>query len=260
MVLPGFEETSFTYQGASRAVFRRGEGPGVIVMHELPGITPQVAAFAERVASAGMTAVLPVLFGTPGKPVSAGYLLSQLAHICIHREFRCFATRESSPLAEWLRALCRHVHGECGGPGVGVVGMCVTGGLALALTADPAVLAPVISQPSLPLFALTRARKEALSISPQELATVKERCTAGVSVLGLRFTADRFCPAERFQRLRRELGDAFTSIEIDSSHGNPHGISRWAHCILTVDLADEEGHPTRLALERVLAWLHGRLR
>jgi len=229
-------------------------------MHELPGLTPQVAAFAERVAAAGMTAVLPVLFGTPGKAVSAGQMFSQLAHICIRREFRCFATRESSPLADWLRALCRQVHQECGGPGVGVVGMCVTGGFALALAADTVVLAPVLSQPSLPLLALTRARKDALAISPQDLATVKSRCAAGLSILGLRFTADRFCPAERFQRLRRELGDAFTSIEIDSAPGNLRGISRWAHCVLTVDLVDEEGHPTRQALERVVDWLRTRLR
>jgi dienelactone hydrolase len=259
MVLPGFEESTFTDQGATRVLFRRGRGPGVVVLHELPGITPQVAAFAERVAAAGLTAVLPVMFGTPGKPLSAGYVLGQLARICIRSEFRCFAQRRSSPIAEWLRALCRQVHRECGGPGVGVVGMCLTGGLALSLMADPVVMAPVVSQPSLPLFAFTRARKEALAISPRELAAVKDRCAAGVSVLGLRFTVDRFCPAERFQRLRRELGNAFTAIEIDSSPGNPHGISPAAHCVLTVHLVDEEGHPTRHALERVLSWLHERL-
>src|SRR5262249_54940106 len=161
--------------GATRTVLRRGSGPGVVVLHELPGIIPQVAAFAERVAGAEMTAVLPVMFGTPGKPLSAGYLLSQLARLCIRREFHCFAKRLSSPIAEWLRALCRKVHQECGGPGVGVVGMCLTGGLALSLTVDPVVLAPVLSQPSLPLLTLTRARKEALAISPEDLAAVKER-------------------------------------------------------------------------------------
>jgi dienelactone hydrolase len=259
MALPGFQEAAFTWNKVTRRLYRRGTGPGVVVLHEIPGITPQVARFAERVAAAGLTAVLPVLFGTPGKPLSAGYALGQLVRVCLGREFACLAARRSSPVADWLRALCRQVHGECGGPGVGVVGMCLTGGLALSLVADPAVLAPVLSQPSLPLLACTRARKEALAVSPEELAAVRERCAAGLRVLGLRFTGDWLCPAERFRRLRHELGPAFEGVEIDSSRGNPHGIGRRAHAVLTNDFVDQDGHPTRRALDRVLALFRERL-
>ncbi len=260
MGLPDFHESTFSHGGATRTVFRTGGGPAVVVMHEIPGITPEVAAFGRRVAAQGLTAVLPWMFGSPGKPLSAGYALGQIARACISREFACLAAHRSSPITDWLRALCRQVHRECGGPGVGAVGMCLTGGFALSLMVDPSVMAPVLSQPSLPLFALTRARQEAVGVSPEEMACARERCAAGVPVLGLRFTNDVMVPAGRFRWLRRELGDRFEAIEIDSSPGNPHGIPRSAHSVLTTHLVDREGHPTRAALDRVLTFLRERLK
>jgi dienelactone hydrolase len=259
MALEGFDKSAFCHLNETRALYRRGTGPGVVIIHEIPGITPEVAQFAERVAAIGLTAVLPVLFGTPGKPLSTGYALGQLVRVCLRREFECLATQRSSPITDWLRALCRQVHADCGGPGVGVVGMCLTGGFALSLMVDPAVMAPVLSQPALPLFPFTRTRKEALGISPEELAAAKKRCAEGVKVLGLRFTGDLLCPAERFQRLRHELGLAFEGIEIDSSRGNPYGIRPRAHSVLTTEFRDQDGHPTRQALDRVLALFRERL-
>jgi len=258
MALAGFDQFSFTHDGATRTVYRRGSGPAVVIMHEIPGITPPVAEFARRVADAGFTAFLPHMFGTPGKPLSTLYMIEELARACISREFRVLAKGESSPITEWLRALCRRAHAECGGPGVGAIGMCLTGNFALALMVDETVMAPVLSQPSLP-FPLTKAHRAALHISDDELAAVKRRVQQGCPVLGLRFTADPACPPERFARLRRELGDGFEAIEIDSSPGNPHGISKKAHSVVTNDLIDEEGHPTRAALERVLALFRERL-
>jgi dienelactone hydrolase len=258
MSLEGFEESSFTDRGVERAVYRRGHGPAVVIMHEVPGITPQVAAFAQRVAATGLTAVLPVMFGTPGKPLSTGYLLEQVAWVCIRREFTTFALGQSSPITDWLRALCKQMHSECRGPGVGAIGMCLTGGYALALMVDPSVTAPVVSQPSCP-FPLTPAHRAAIDLSPAELAIVKRRASEGASVLGLRFTHDRMCPRERFETLRRELGSGFEAIEIDSGPGNPHGIPQGAHSVLTVDLVDRSGHPTHEALERVLARFRERL-
>jgi dienelactone hydrolase len=258
MPLEGFSESTFTYKDETRPVFRRGTGPGVVIVHEIPGIIPQVADFGRRVADTGLTAALPVLFGTPGKPFSMGYVVEQLTLACIRREFTMFALGKSSPVTDWLRALCRQVHRECGGPGVGAIGMCLTGGYALALMLDPAVTAPVLSQPSCP-FPITAARRASVDLSADELAIVKRRAAEGTPVIGLRFTHDRACPAERFDFLRRELGDRFEGIEIDSGPGNPHGIRAGAHSVLTVDLVDRAGHPTRAALERVLAFFRERL-
>lgn len=256
--LPGFTLGTFEHGGTSRAVYRRGDGPAVIVIHEVPGVTPRVAAFGTRVADAGFTAVMPSLFGEPGRAPTGGYILSSMLHGCVSREFANWATSTTSSVTVWLRALARAEHARCGGPGVGAVGMCFTGGFALAMMADEELIAPVLSQPSLP-FGVGKKRKRDLAISDADLATVKARAADGQCVLGLRFTGDRLVPDARFQRLRDELGDRFLAVEIDSSPGNPHGIKKIAHSVLTEDLVDEPGHPTREALDRVLSFLRERL-
>jgi dienelactone hydrolase len=260
MTIAGFERSSFTHDGSEHVVYRGGEGPGVIVIHEIPGITPEVARFARLVAGAGFTVAMPSMFGTVGRPKTTGYALAQIARACISREFHVLASRGASPLTEWLRALARSLHEELGGRGVGAVGMCITGNFALAMAVDDAMMAPVLSQPSLP-FPIGRERRRGLHVSDEALATVAARCAKrDLRVLGLRFTADDTVPAERFARLRAELGDAFEAIEIDSSPGNAHGIGARAHSVLTTDLVLRDGHPTERALQRVLAFLTERLR
>ncbi len=258
-MLDGFDSFGFTHEGARRDVYTRGEGPGVVVMHEVPGITPEVAGFARRVADDGFTVFVPHLFGKPGQPLSPGYAIGQILQCCISKEFHVLAERTSSPITDWLRALCREAHERCGGPGVGAIGMCMTGNFALSLMVDESVMAPVLSQPSLP-FGLNAAKRASLHLSDDDLAVVRKRAAAGCGVLGLRFTGDRMVPDERFETLRRVLGDGFEAVEIDSRVGNAHGIASTAHSVVTTDLVDEEGHPTRAALERVLALFHERLR
>lgn len=258
-MLESFDCDPFTHDGVTRPVFRAGQGPGVVVMHEVPGIYPAVAEFAERLVADGFRVALPELFGETGKPFSNGYAVGQILRACVSREFHVLAARASSPITDWLRALCRSLHAECGGPGVGAIGMCLTGNFALSLMVDPVVMAPVLSQPSLP-FPLGAERRRGLHVSDEELATIKRRvCDEGVRVLGMRFTGDPLVPAERFDRLRDELGDGFEAIEIDSSKGNPHGNPPAAHSVVTKDLVDEAGHPTRAALERVMGFFHEHL-
>ena len=237
--LEGFTESSFTHEAATRTIFRRGSGPGVVIMTEIPGITPAVKTFAERVVAEGFTVFLPHLFGRPGQPLSLGYALAQIGRVCISREFTVLASRGSSPITAYLRALCRSVHAELGGKGVGAIGMCMTGNFALSLMVDPVVMAPVLSQPSLP-FPIGKQRRAGLHLSDADLAVVKQRAAAGAA-------------------LRAELGAGFEGIEIDSSPGNPHKIKRLAHSVVTNDLVDEAGHPTHTALLRVLAFLRERL-
>lgn len=258
-MLDGFDATQFTYQGETKTVYRRGAGPGVVIMHEIPGITPEVAGFARRVADAGFTVAMPDMFGTPGKPMGVPYALEQMARACISREFHVLAAHRASPITEWLRALARALHDEIGGRGVGAIGMCLTGNFALTLMMDDCMMAPVLSQPSLP-FGIGSDRRAGLHLSPEGLARVKKRAAEGVTVLGMRFTSDPMCPKERFDTLRRELGDRFEAIEIDSSPGNAAGIPRTAHSVVTKDLVDREGHPTRQALDRVLSFFRENLK
>lgn len=255
---PGFDAVTFTHQGRTHEVFRAGSGPGVVVIHEIPGLHPGVIEFGRRLIGAGYTVYLPSLFGRPGEAPTTGAIVRSIVRVCVSREFAILADR-TSPVASWLRALAVKAHTECGGPGVGAVGMCLTGGFALAMAVESAVLAPVVSQPGLPA-PLTAAGRAALGLDPADLAAVRERTRRGLRVIGLRFSNDRGCPAERFETLRSTLGNAFDGIEIDSSPGNPFGIPTRAHSVLTVDLVDEAGHPTRAALDRVLAFLSQQLR
>jgi len=256
--LDDFTTDTFTFGSMTHELYRSGSGPAVIVIAEIPGITPKVASFARRVRELGCTVWMPVLFGTPGRPSSGRAIASSMAKGCVSKEFAAFATGRTAPVSLWLRALARHAHAECGGPGVGAIGMCFTGGFALGMMVDPAVIAPVLSQPSLPL-PVSKRSKSSVQLSPEDLAVVKERAADGVCVLGLRFTEDRAVPAERFATLRRELGDAFIGVEIDSSEGNAAGTPKNAHSVVTEHLVDEPGHPTRIALDQVLEFFRSRL-
>jgi dienelactone hydrolase len=257
--LDEFDRRTETFDGVTHEVYQAGSGPAVIVIHEIPGVLPSQVDFAQRLIDAGFTAVMPSLFGTPGRAFSAGYMLSSVTKVCVSREFHMLALGKSSPVVDWLGALATRAHKECGGPGVGAVGMCLTGGFALAMAVDETVVAPVLSQPANP-GPIGDRRSSSLDISPAGFARVKERTqTDGLCVLGLRFTDDPAVPIARFDMLRRELGDAFIAVEIDSSPGNAHGIPKNSHSVLTEHFVDEPGHPTRAALEAVIDFYRKRL-
>ena len=256
--LVDFVRGSFTSGGVTHDVYRSGEGPAVIVIAEIPGITPKVADFARRVRALGCSVWMPVLFGQPGRVPNGRYIANSVARACVSREFSAFATGRTAPVTDWLRALARNAHEICGGPGVGAVGMCFTGGFALGMMVGPELIAPVLSQPSLPI-GFSKKAKASVKLSSDDLRIVKERVGDGVCVLGLRFTGDPVVPAERFETLRRELGDGFIGVEIDSSPGNAWGIPKNAHSVLTEHLVDEPGHPTHDALNQVLEFFSSRL-
>jgi dienelactone hydrolase len=241
VALEGFEAGTFSALGTERDVYRRGTGPAVIVVHEVPGITPEVARFGREVADAGLTAVLPSLFGTPGRAMSVGYAAGSVARCCISREFTTLGLGRTSPIVDWLRRLAAAEHERCGGPGVGAVGMCMTGGFALGMMVDPVVVAPVVAQPSLP-FPLGSKRKAAVGLSDADFEAVKERVAEGTCVLGFRFEGDRASPGERFETLRRELGDGFIAVELPGSK----------HSVLTE-------HRVDTAVQRTLDFFRERL-
>lgn len=217
--LVGWDESVFTAEGRGFPVFRKGTGPGVIVIHEVPGITPKVQAFGEEVVDAGFTVVMPSLFGTPGAPMGLASVAKVMPKVCVSSEFTVLATGKTSKIASWTRALAKSLHEECGGPGVGALGMCFTGGFALAMMVDGHVAAPVLSQPSVP-FGLTPGLRADLNLSPADLAAVKERVNAGCPVMGLRYKGDPMV-GTRFETLRRELGDGFLAVELE---GRDHSV------------------------------------
>src|SRR5437868_3573455 len=203
--LEDFDPRAVTLDGVTKVVHVTGSGPAVIVMTEMPGISPHVARFARWVCAAGVTVYMPSLFGRDGAVPQVDEGIAVFRRACVSAEFRAFAANESSPVTQWLRALARRAHEECGGPGVGAIGMCFTGNFALSMMLEPAMLAPVLSQPTLPM-----EDPAGLGIAPDELAAVRERLEReNLSVMAYRFDGDRYCTAQRFAAYAAALGDRF---------------------------------------------------
>lgn len=221
-ILEGWTREQFTAADITHDTYRRGSGPAVIVVHEIPAITPKVAAFANEVVERGFTVVMPDLVGTPGDEPTTWNLITSIAKVCVAREFTTMAMGETSPVVSWLRALARAVHADVGGAGVGAVGMCFSGGFALGMMVDDVMIAPVLSQPSMP-FAVGSARGADLGLSPDDETVVIERAQQGCQVLGLRFDQDK-AVGSRFDTLREKLGDAFIAVELPSTGARDHSV------------------------------------
>ena len=253
--LEDFDARELTLLGQTRRVYVSGKGPAVIVMAEIPGIYPHVSGFARRVREAGFTVWMPHLFGKDGRPITMGYAMGSMLRCCISREFRAFAANQSSPVIDWLRALAAHAHPLSGGRGVGAIGMCFTGNFALSMMLEPAMLAPVLSQPSLPI-----GKRGGMHIAPAELAEVKARMEReDLTVLAYRFAGDSFCRAERFAAYEKALGDRFVGRVLPDSAANPDAIMKNPHSVVTAHLIDREGEPTRQALDEILGFFRQRL-
>lgn len=244
--------------GHAKTVFTRGEGPGVVVLHELPGLTPDDIALGDRLALEGFSVFLPLMFGKPGQDSA----IIPAIRLCISREMTFIAEHGSTPTTQWLRAVCREARERTGGP-IGVIGLCLTGGLVLALIADDSVTAPVMGEPALPipLPLLSGKRASRLGVSPEELASAKARVEeADLTILGLRFSNDWICPNARFERLKKEFGAKFNAIVVQSPD-NRFGIGKRAHSVLSSEYRDSpHDHPTRLAYLMVVQFLSSRLK
>jgi dienelactone hydrolase len=242
--LSGFEVSEFTEGDMTHSVYVRGSGPGVLLMHELPGMVPQCVDLATFIAGKGFTVFMPLLFGEPGAPPATARLTLR---VCVSREFHCFAHNQSSPITRWLRALCvRRIRPECPGNGIGAIGMCFTGGFVLSLFVDDMMLAPVICQPGLPFPSLKPGARAALGVSSTDL---DEAGASRAPILGLRFEGDTICPRERFETLRKRFGSRFEAHELPGTD----------HSVLTLSFVNEPTHATFKARERVVAFLRDRL-
>jgi dienelactone hydrolase len=259
--LDDFHPREMTVDGTTKRTYVAGRGPAVIVMPEMPGISPHVARFARWVRDAGFTVYMPSLFGRDGAVADADEGAAVFRRACVSAEFRAFASNASSPITHWLRGLARIAHAESGGPGVGAIGMCFTGNFALTMMLDASVLAPVLAQPSLPLDAPSD-----IEISQEELERVKARLDReGLSVLAYRFAGDRFCRAERFARYAEGLGTKFVARVLPDSAANSDVAPFFAHhvgcphSVVTAHLIDAAGEPTIAARDEILAFFAARL-
>jgi dienelactone hydrolase len=259
--LEDFDPRLITLEGVEKVVQVAGSGPAVIVMTEMPGISPHVARFSRWVSDAGFTVYMPSLFGRDGAVPQVEEGTAVFRRACLSAEFRAFGANKSSPVTQWLRSLARLAHDECGGPGVGAIGMCFTGNFALTMMLEPAMLAPVLSQPALPLDDPT-----GIEIAPDELAAVRERLERDdLTVMAYRFEGDQFCKAERFAAYSQALGERFVARVLPDSAAHPapppffEQVVATPHSVVTAHLIDEAGQPTIAARDEILSFFVDRL-
>jgi dienelactone hydrolase len=259
--LEDFDHRQMIVDGVAKTVHVAGTGPAVIVMAEMPGISPHVARFARWVRDAGFTVYMPSLFGRDGAVPQAEEGAAIFRRACVSAEFRALGAGASSPVTAWLRGLARLAHADCGGPGVGAIGMCFTGNFALSMMLEASVLAPVLSQPSLPLD-----DPGGLDISPEELTAVRTRLDRDdLTVLAYRFAGDQICRAERFAALSQALGDRLVARTLPDSAAHPEPPPfyqrhvPYPHSVVTAHLIDEAGQPTVAARDEILAFFAQRL-
>jgi dienelactone hydrolase len=259
--LEDFDPREVTLDGVTKVVHVAGTGPAVIVMAEMPGISPHLARFSRWVRGAGFTVYMPSLFGRDGAVPNVEDGTVTFRRACVSAEFRAFAANESSPVTVWLRSLARLAHEECGGPGVGAIGMCFTGNFALTMMLEPSVLAPVLAQPSLPLD-----DPAGIEMAPDELVAVRRRLEQDdLTVMAYRFEGDRFCKAQRFAAYSQALGDRLVARVLPDSAANPdpppffeHVVAS-PHSVVTAHLIDEAGEPTIAARDEILSFFARRL-
>ncbi len=245
----GFDKSGFRFKAnngknISHTVYTKGDGPVVVIIQELPGIGPETLALAGKFVDEGFTAVLPHLFGPLGKTAMNSNLLRVF---CMRKEFNLFEKGKTSPIVDWLRALCQDLRTQHQTKGVAVIGMCLTGNFAISLMADDSVLAGVSSQPSMPL-----GKHDALHMSSQDISEIRKQLDQKGPMLAYRFEGDKFCQAEKFKAIDQTFNDDTPRVKLTTIPGNGHSV-------LTLDFVDQTGHPTRTAFDEVLTYFRGAL-
>jgi dienelactone hydrolase len=240
-----FSATCTNGQRISHDVYRHGSGAPVVIIQELPGIGPETLRLADEFVDRGFAVVLPHLFGPLEKTSIGGNLLRVF---CMRREFHLFESNRTSPIVDWLKALCRDIkaQGQC--KGVGVIGMCLTGNFAISLMGDDSVLAAVSSQPSMPLVKASQ-----LHMSAADITAIRQRIDATAPIHAYRFDGDPMCNAAKF----RAIDEAFNDKGV--TRVATHTLPGKGHSVLTLDFVDQQGHPTRAALDEILAYFAAQL-
>lgn len=260
--LEDFRHQDFSHDGIDKRVYVAGQGPAVVVMTEMPGISPHVARFARWVRDAGFRVYMPSLFGSDGALAGPEEGAQVFRKTCISAEFRALENGGPAPITAWLRALAAQAHRECGGPGVGAIGMCFTGNFALSMMLDGATRAPVVCQPSLPL-----EDPAAVGLVASELAAIRQRLEKeDLTVQAYRFEGDRWCTGQRFAAYAQALGPRFVAHVLPDSAANPspppffrHVVAS-PHSVVTAHLVDQAGSPTLRARDEILAFFARMLR
>ena len=89
-------------------------------------------------------------------------------------------------------------------------------------------------------------------MSEHDIKTIKTKLDAVGPMHCGRFEGDKLCTATKFDLLRRTFNEGKERIIL-------HELPGKGHSILTLDFVDEDGHPTRQALDEVMNYFDGQL-
>jgi dienelactone hydrolase len=245
----GYACEAFAAAGWRHDVYRGGEGPAVLLLHEMPSFSWRTFLLANRIRDRGYRMVMPILVGgvrdAPGTGLRgalgvAADFGSSLWRICVSREFVALIGGRSSPVTDYLVELARAEAAASGRSKVGVIGMCLTGGFALAAAIDPAVGVAVVGQPALPFaigpLKLIPGQAADLGLSDADHRQLIDRKDdPDFCVRALRYETDSIAPKARVERIREELSPAATlrwipgrghPVLSDATDGTPHAAVR----------------------------------
>lgn len=248
-MIEGFEKRQFSSDamgGEAKEfdIYEKGDGPIIVILQELPGIDADTVKFANKIVDAGFRVVMPHLFGPLGKFA----IVRNIARLfCVRREINIFARKQTSPIVEWLKALCQDARQRYGVDGVGVIGMCLTGNFAISLMADESVLASVASQPSLPMFS-----QSSLHMSNQDVSDISTRLDEHGPMLAYRFKGDKLCTAAKFEAIDATFNKDKERIKLTHVPGNQHAM-------LTAHFINGEDSPTQEALDEIINYFSAKL-
>jgi len=231
-------EYSFSHAGATRTVHRlppsaaNARKRGVILMHELPGLTDPAADFGVAMMKEGFDVHMPLFFGkyrqwTLGK---RNPLPGVLRMLCIRREFTALAANQPSAITDWVRALARHVSATHEGEKVGVIGMCMSGGWVFSLALDFSVGAAIAGHTAMP-FRTKDANQDELGDTQE---TVRKALKSGTPILASLFEGDWRSPKTRRVSLVQVYADANEGALRTDTYSKGDGCGKSEHSVYGV--------------------------
>lgn len=228
------DHPAFSANGITHDVYEfGGSGPDIILLHELPGFSPDTLTLIKRLKAEPQdyNVHVPLIFGDFNSRDAAGQGFKK----CFN-ELNCFGNGDS-PFAGWLRAL---VAQRYQGRKVVVIGMCLTGSVALEVADAPGVTAVVMAQPTMPL-PLTRWQRPKIGVTAEHAAKIK------TPILAMRYSEDCMATRERFATLK----STFPATQIELEEVPSAQCRAAAHATLTGDYSPQAyAHLTKFLRER----------
>jgi dienelactone hydrolase len=269
-LLAQFEPPHYAFLGSRFTVFTpRGAGsprtgPPIILLHEMPALSPDLLDLALRLSRNNYSVYVPLLWGKEDENAASRFVFFRHAfELRASSRWRAGIADVHRPILDDLAELCRKIIVEHPNQRIGVIGNCLTGIFPFALAARvPEVAAPIASQPTLPLT-LSKSDWPKTGLSSEDTRRLQERIRTepNFQLLGFRFEEDLVSPAARFDTLKRQFHPRFVdgTIPVKYYHCRDE-MPRHPHAVLTECHMENPKLATSHAWQECLNFLAAKLR